>query len=106
MTNDDLFAGIDDPDPSELHEIEAEADETRSFLGGSLAPELDEPVDLGRAVGRLGAPGPDDDVPRDTDDEADAIAWSADDDDLSAEEAAVHVTYDPEFGESGDGYLR
>ena len=121
MTNDDLFAGIDDPDPSELLEIEAEAGEL-GLLGQSLEPEFEEPSDLGRAVGRLGAPGPDDDVPRDGDDEADAIAWSeadastgsepestvwsADADDLSAEEAAVHVTYDPEFGESGDGYLR
>lgn len=121
MTSDDLFAGIEDPDPSELLEIEAEAGDLKG-LGRSLVPEFEAPSDLGRPVGRLGAPGPDDDVPRDGDDEGDAIAWSeadtitgsepessvwsADADDLSAEEAAVHVTYDPEFGESGDGYLR
>ena len=92
----DPFAGIADTDVLELTEIEAE--------------------DIGRPVGRLGAPGSGDDAPVDADDEADAVAWSeaeadagtwsADADDLSAEEAAVHITYDPEFGESGDGYLQ
>jgi hypothetical protein len=99
MTNSDSrdvadpFAGIADPDVLELIDIEAE--------------------DIGRPVGRLGSPGSGDDAPVDADDEPDAIAWieadagtwSADADDLSAEEAAVHLTYDPEFGESGDGYL-
>ncbi len=112
----DLFAGVEEPDRAELLEIEAEANDGRLFRGvgfdapDEIAPDLDE---IGRPVGRLGSPGPDDDTPVDMDDEADAVAWSEADavawsgdvDDLTAEEAAVHITNDPAFGTAGDGYL-
>jgi hypothetical protein len=104
----DLFADVEEPDLAELLEIEAEANDGRLFRGDGfdapdeISPDLDE---IGRPVGRLGSPGPDDDTPVDMDDEADAVAWSGDADDLTAEEAAIHITNDPHFGTAGDGYL-
>jgi hypothetical protein len=50
-------------------------------------------------------PGGDDDAPIDADDEDAAVAWAADVDDLSAEEAAIHITSDPDLGPRGDGYV-
>ena len=104
------FADIAEPDLEELLEIEAEETErSRPSDAIASAPRTalgwdDRPEDLGRAVGRLGVPGPDDDAPTDFDDEGDAVAWSTDDEDLSAEESAVHITYDPSFDDD-DGYL-
>jgi hypothetical protein len=103
----DPLASIDEPDAEVLLEIEAEERDARLFREVSLDgtdASADEREDIGQAVGRLGEPGPDDDTPRDADDEADAVAWAADADDLSAEEDAVHITFDPELGEPGDGY--
>jgi hypothetical protein len=105
------FAGISEPDVEELLEIEAEEIDRRRARdviasGARTAAEWDdEPEDLGRAVGRLGVPGSDDDAPRDFDDEGDAVAWSTEDDDLSAEESAVHITYEPGF-DADDGYVQ
>jgi hypothetical protein len=104
----DPLAGIDEPDAEALLEIEAEERDERLFREVSLegtGEATDDLDDIGRPVGRIGMPGPDDDAPVDADDEADAVAWAADAADLSAEEDAMHVTYDPELGEPGDGYV-
>ena len=51
------------------------------------------------AVARLVSPDEDDDVPGGVDDESNAVAWAPEqvEVDLSAEEAAVHLTDDPPF---------
>jgi hypothetical protein len=56
--------------------------------------------DVGQIIGQLDA----DDI---SDDEAQAVAEAidGDDDDLSPEEAAMHITAAPPDGEVGDGYL-
>lgn len=68
--------------------------------------EADQDVDEW-PIGRLVEPGADDDGLDLIDIEAEAIASRADIDerDLSAEEAAVHLTADPPLGDLGDGYL-
>lgn len=84
--DDDRFAGVAEPGLDVLLDIE---EQEQAMIA--------DPDDLGRPVGRLGAPGPDDDMPVDFDDEADAVAWAADADDMSAEEAAIHITTDPSY---------
>ncbi len=103
--HEDPFADIAEPQPLDLLEIESQSAmlAEESFVVDLLHDVL-EPEDFRRPVGRLGATG-DDDAPVDFDDEADAVAWSGDADDMSAEEAAVHITYDPQLRES-DGYPR
>jgi hypothetical protein len=65
-----------------------------------------DPPRRGAVVGRLVQPGADDDAVDLEDEEADAVARSVhDEDDLSAEEEAVHLTADPPFRTTGDGYL-
>jgi hypothetical protein len=65
-----------------------------------------DPPPRGAAIGRLVQPGADDDAVDLQDDESDAVARSVyDEDDLSAEEEAVHLTGDPPLGALGDGYL-
>jgi hypothetical protein len=100
---------VDEPDADELDEIEAEEAYVEDTLEDEIAEELDEDDVLARArpVGRLVEPGADDDGYDLVDEESDAIATSADEDeeDLSAEEEAIHITADPPFGEAGDGYV-
>jgi hypothetical protein len=103
----DPLDAIADPQPEDLSEIEAEelfgSDEVIDV--GDI--DVDEELDRERPVGRLRGPGSDDDGEDLEDDEAEAVAWRADDDDgdLSAEEEAVHLTEDPPYGEPGDGYV-
>jgi hypothetical protein len=97
---------IDEPDPEELIAIEAEellGDD--GFDDSSDAIDVDEEIAREVAVGRLVGPHADDDAEDVEDDEADAVALRVFEDDLSAEEEAVHLTDDPPFGEPGDGYL-
>jgi hypothetical protein len=65
--------------------------------------------DLGAAVGRLVEPGADDVLDAALDDEGTSIALDTGGDpdsaDMSAEEAAVHVTDDPAMGRPDGGYL-
>jgi hypothetical protein len=56
-------------------------------------------------VGRLVEPGADDDGLATEDDEDEEVASSVDEEDLSAEEAAVHLTNAPPMRDLGDGYI-
>lgn len=86
----DVTAGIAelelDLDDDTLGAIDAIEPLTADEVGAP--PSGDEPV------GRLVEPGVDDDV-RGVDDEAESVAMAYDEADLSAEEAAVHVTDAP-----------
>lgn len=55
-------------------------------------------------MGRLVEPGTDDDV-FGRDEERDAVARAIDEEDLSAEEGAVHLTDDPPMGPRGGDYV-
>jgi hypothetical protein len=97
---------IDEPDAEELIAIEAEellGDDGFDESGDDL--DVDEEIARERAVGRLVAPGADDDAEDLDDDEPDAVASIVYAEDLSAEEDAVHLTGDPPFREPGDGYV-
>jgi hypothetical protein len=104
--NPDPLDEIDEPDAEELIAIEAE-----ELLGDDGTDEAEEEIDVDdeiareHAVGRLVGPGAEDDAEDLDDDEPDAIASIVYEDDLSAEEDAVHLTGDPPFGEPGDGYV-
>jgi hypothetical protein len=105
----DEFAGIDDPDEDTLAEIEAEGLEPYPDVDVELLAAIDdEPVlpgirstlddetldDLdGSGARRLVAPGGDEPIL--ADDEADAVAFAVEGSDLSAEEDAVHITWEP-----------
>jgi hypothetical protein len=103
----DPLDDIDEPEPDELVAIEAEdligVDDDVLVLVEEL--DVDDEIARERAVGRLVGPGAEDDAEDLPDDEPDAIASIVDEEDLSAEEDAVHLTDDPPFGDAGDGYV-
>jgi hypothetical protein len=110
------FEEMVEPAPEDLLAIEEEDfrfDEDLAEPPGDedfdedLDDDLDAEIARERPIGRLIGPGGEDDAFDFEDDEADAVAWRADDDDddLSAEEEAVHLTVDPPYGEPGDGYI-
>ena len=75
---------------------------TRSWSGSNWAMTIareagDDDMDRLASVGRLVAPGAADDGVDLDDEEPDAVADRADATDLSAEEAAVHLTGAPPF---------
>lgn len=92
----DSLPDYDDPSES-VEEITARAVGDRSH-GTSHQPR--GAAGIGQIIGQLDA----DDI---TDIEAQAVAEAIDDDDddLSPEEAAMHITADPPPGQLGDGYL-
>jgi hypothetical protein len=97
---------IDEPDAEELIAIEAEELLGDDDVDGPVDPlDVDEEIARERAIGRLVGPGADDDGEDLEDDEAEAVALRVDEDDLTAEEEAVHLTDDPPYGEPGDGYV-
>jgi hypothetical protein len=101
----DPLDAIDEPDVDELVAIEAEEliGEEQDYDEDEI--DVDDQIARERSVGRLIGPGADDDAVDLVDEEADAVASSVYEDDLSAEEDAVHLTADPPFGEPGDGYI-
>lgn len=70
---------------------------------GALLLETTDGV--GEEVGRLYEPGTDDDVTDFIDEESDSVGGAVPADDLTAEEAAMHVAEDPPMGRPGGGYL-
>lgn len=106
----DPFDEIDEPTPEELRELEREA------LGGpdSTDEEVDDvytdegfDVESDESIGRLVEPGAEDDGVYAEDEEADLVARSVGEEkDLTAEEAAVHLTGEPPMGDLGGGYER
>lgn len=74
-----------------------------------VAPPVGADDELGGPVGRLVERDAEDVLDADLDDEAAAVATDAegrpDSADMSAEEAALHVTEDPPMGSAGGGYL-
>jgi hypothetical protein len=110
----DPLDDLDEPDERVLAEIEAEQAERALYEDEELDYsdieedranlELDD-VDDNGSVGRLVEPGADDDAVDFEDDEPDLVATSVDEEDLSAEEDAIHLTMDPPFDEAGDGYI-
>jgi hypothetical protein len=92
---DDL-AALEGPDDAELAALELADDD------GGDAADVEEEVASQRPLGRLVQPGADDDAVDLVDDEADAVAGWADESDLSAEEAAVHLTAAPPYRAADD----
>ncbi len=93
-------------EPIEERTSRDERDDLADELDDDRAPDertWNDP-DLGSSVGRLIAPGANDDGLDEPDDEPDAVAWEGTGDDLTAEETAMHVTEDPPDGQPHDGY--
>ena len=76
----------------------------RSIAIDGVLPVLasDDDPEMGGRVGRLVEPGVDEDV-LGLDDERDSVALAFPGDDLSAEEAAIHLTDEPPMGPGGEG---
>ena len=94
-------------EPLEERTSRDEPDDLAIELDDDRAPDerqWDDP-ELGGDVGRLVDPGATDDGLDEPDVDAEAVAWEGTaDDDLSAEESAMHVTEDPPDGAPHDGY--
>jgi hypothetical protein len=102
----DPLDDIEEPGADELVAIEAEEllEDEDSFDEAESDIDVDDEIERERPVGRLVGPGADDDGEDLEDDEPDAVASSVEEDDLSAEEEAVHLTGDPPFDDD-DGYV-
>ena len=87
------------PDPAAWSEDVDDPEEVRLELDGedAASDDADDRLDRVAPVGRLVDPGADDDSEDLDDEEPDAVADLADGSDLSAEEAAIHLTGAPPF---------
>ena len=96
---------------AELDRIESELDDdSRAAVqasGGTArsGPESNDAPAEDQVVGRIVEPGTDEDVTDFIDEEADSVGHAEPADDLSAEEAAMHLTDDPPMGRPGGGYV-
>jgi hypothetical protein len=92
---------------AELDDVEFSLSEEDQDLarGVEVPVGIEAELDDLEPVGRLAEPGTDDDVTEFIDNEAESVGVATPEDDLSAEEAAIHLTADPPMGRPGGGYV-